>query len=168
MPDGSGQAWHDGGVVVKRGTAGNWLWVLAGTAASLLLWLVVVPWDLSEVEAVQPVPGYDYYGSGRGGDEYAFQVGLVLAVVTVLAVASVLAGRTRARWMATAGAVTWAGLFSWRAAVARTSGANLWLAGFVLVIAPAAIFVHLAVHAIARWRNRRASVTPGGASGGKA
>jgi hypothetical protein len=154
-------------VVVKRRTAGNWLWILGGATATLLLWLFVGPWDLSEVETVQPMPGYDYTGGSRSGDEYGFQVGMVLAVVTVLAVAFVLAGRTRARWMATAVAATWAGLFSWRAAVARTSGANMWLAGFVLVIAPAAIFVHLAVHAIARWHSQRASVTSAGAGGWK-
>ena len=135
-----------------------WLWAIGGAAATLLLWLVVVPWDLSEVETVQPVTGYDYYGgSSGGGDDYGFQIGLVLGVVTVVAVAFILAGRTRARWSATAGAATWAVLYTWRAAVARTSGANMWMAGFAIVIAPAAAFVHFAVHALARWRGGRAS-----------
>jgi hypothetical protein len=144
-----------------RRIAGDWLWALGGVAAALLLWLAVVPWDLSEVETVQPVPGYDYSGSGEGGDEYAFQIAVVLVMVAGLAVGFVLAGRRKARWLATAGAATWAALFCWRAAVARTSGANMWFAGFVIVIAPAAIGVHLAVHAIARRRRDRASATPG-------
>ncbi len=131
----------------------DWLWAVGGAALALLLWVVVVPWDLSEVETVQPMPGYYDDSGGGGGDEYGFQIGVVLVVVTALAVAFVLAGRTKARWLATAGAATWAGLFSWRAAVARTSGANMWLAGFVIVIAPAATFAHLAVHAIARRRS---------------
>lgn len=37
----------------------------------------------------------------------------------------------------------------------------MWMAGFVIVIAPAAVFVHFAVHALARWRSGWAGVTSG-------
>ena len=115
---------------------------MAGLALTLLVWVLVVPWDLSED------------ATGGGGDDYATRIGLVLLIVTVAAVSLVLSGRPKATWLGTAAAVTWASLFAWRAAVSGTNGANMWPIAFVFIVLPAAAVANLVVQASAQWRSR--------------
>ena len=118
-------------------------WALVGVALTLVVWAVLVPWDLSED------------ASGGGGDDYASRIGLVLLVMTVSAVSLVLTGRLDATWFGTAAAVTWACLFAWRVGVSETNGANMWPVAFVFLVLPAAAIANLMVQATAHWRNRR-------------
>jgi hypothetical protein len=131
------------GVMVGPPTRTMWTWAMAGAALTLLVWLVIVPWDLSED------------ASGGGVDEYAARIGLVLVVVTGVAVSLVRAGRSDARWLGSAAAVTWATLFAWRAAVSEVSGANMWPLAFVTLVLPASALANLLVQAAAHWPNRR-------------
>lgn len=118
-------------------------WAMAGLLLTLLVWVILVPWDLSED------------ASGGGGDDYAARIGLVLVAVTVVAVSLVLSGRFNATWLGTAGAVAWVFLFAWRAAVSETDGANMWPIAFVFFVLPAAAVANLLVQASAQWRSRR-------------
>ena len=120
-----------------------WTWAITGLFLTLFVRVIFVPWDLSET------------ASGGGGDDYATRIGLVLVVVTVVAVSLVLAGRLDATWLGTAAAVTWAVLFAWRAAVSETNGANMWPIAFVFFVLPAAAVANLVVQASAHWRSRR-------------
>ena len=133
---------------------------MIGVAAALVVWRIVVPWDLSEEAAQNPYFYDPAFSSGRGGDDYAPEIALVLVVLTVFAMAVILAGRPDARWFGTAAAATWAVLFAWRAAVSRTSGANMWPVAFVMLVGPAAVIASLFVHATARWRSRRPKDVP--------
>jgi hypothetical protein len=119
-----------------------WTWAVAGLIGTLVVWVILVPWDLSED------------GSGGGGDDYAARIGLVLLVVTAAAVTLVHKGRLDATWLGTAAAVTWASLFAWRAAVSETNGANMWPIAFVFFVLPAAAVANLVVLTTARWRSR--------------
>ena len=118
-------------------------WAITGLLITLVVWVICVPWDLSET------------ASGGGGDDQAARIGLVLVVVTVVAVALVLAGRLDATWLGTAAAVTWAVLFAWRAAVSEANGANMWPVAVVFVVLPAAAVANLVVQASAHWRSGR-------------
>ena len=120
-----------------------WTWAITGLFLTLVVWIIFVPWDLSET------------ASGGGGDDYAARIGLVLVVVTVVAVSLVLAGRLDATWLGTAAAATWAVLFAWRVAVSETNGANMWPIAFVFFVLPAAAVANLVVQASGRWRSRR-------------
>ena len=124
-------------------TKQTWTWAVTGRFLTLVVWAVFVPWDLSET------------APGGGGDDYAARIGLVLLVVTAVAVSLVLSGRSGATWFGAAAAGTWAILFAWRAAVSETSGANMWPIAFVFIVLPAAAVANLAVQVSAHWRSRR-------------
>ena len=125
---------------------GHWPFaVLAGMAVALLAWLVLLPWDLSEVTADgRPIEG--------GGDDVGAQLALVAVIVVALGMAVVARPSTRAVAPAfvAGGLWTWTVLFAWRAGAAKTDGANLFLAPLVVVCVPVAVVAPLVVRAIAR------------------
>jgi hypothetical protein len=124
--------------------------MIAGSfAVTVLIWLLLVPWDLSEVNEL----GETIVG---GGDQLAPRIGSVLVVVT----AAIAALAILCPWLPTTTASIWASgawilLFAWRAGSARASGANLWMVGLVLVVLPCAALAVLAVHVIGRSTKRR-------------
>jgi len=125
-------------------------WCLAGVVLAVVAWLVIVPWDLSTVDAAgNQIPG--------GGDrESGPRIALALAVILITALA---VDRFRARAnpvaLAAAGSATWALLFAWRAAVSRVGGANMWPLAYVTVVAPAAVLGSFMVAGITHWRATR-------------
>jgi len=93
---------------------------LLAVALMLVLWLAPVPWDLSY---------FDEQGNviAGGGDATASRVGLVLALLTVLWVLLAFAApRLPVIAMSICASVGWVVLWSWRAAISRVEGANLW------------------------------------------
>ncbi len=119
---------------------------LAGGALAVLVWAVVVPWDLSEVdERGRALP--------RGGDEYAPEIALVATAVGLTGLALSLSSRTRAGgpWLTAGGLWAWAALFAWRAAVSRVSGANLFMVPLVFFFIPVALVFPLIVNAVGNW-----------------
>ncbi len=115
-----------------------------GVAFAILAWVTLVPWDLSEVT-----------GDGRvlegGGDDNALRIALV--GVAVLAVGLIAIGRRTTRSDAPAfvagGLAAWTVLFAWRAGVAETSGANMFMVPLVVMFIPVAVVVPLVVRAVA-------------------
>ncbi len=125
------------------------VWCLAGVALAVAAWVVVVPWDMSTVDAA----GNDI--PGRSDGETGPRIAVVLAVVMAGAVAAdVLWRASRPIFLAVAGSATWAFLFAWRAAVSRVGGANMWPIAFVMLVLPAAVLGSLLVWAIVAWRRR--------------
>jgi hypothetical protein len=122
---------------------------IVGILVALVAWLLVVPWDLSEVDA-----------SGRplstGGDDHFAAIGLVYLLVVALG--ALLAVRN-GRWVAATGFVfgaclTWVALFAWRAGAARTVGANMFILPLAFLVIPAAAVAVFAVTIIARSSDR--------------
>lgn len=115
-----------------------------GAAFASLAWVVLVPWDLSEVTA-------DGRMLESGGDDNAVQIALV--GVAVLAVGLIAMGWDSTRGGAPAfvagGLAVWTVLFAWRAGVAETSGANMFMVPLVVMFIPVAIVVPLVVRAVA-------------------
>ena len=134
---------YPGDVATGMPTKQMWTWAIAGLILTVVVWVILVPWDFFEGS------------SGGGGDDTGRGLGLSSAWVTVVAVSVVLAGRFDATWLGTAAAVTWASLFAWRAAVSESSGANMWPVAFVLFVLPAAAVANLVVQGAAQWRSRR-------------
>jgi hypothetical protein len=124
--------------------------LVAGASAGLVAWLVLVPWDLSEIDE----SGVVIQG---GGDDNAGNIAAV--AIVLLAVGLVLAFLQRTRTSAAAftlgGYVTWAVLFGWRVGSARVSGANFFIIPLVIVVIPAAVIVPLVVRSVARQQRRR-------------
>jgi hypothetical protein len=122
---------------------------LAGAAVAVFAWLVLVPWDLSEVS-----------GDGRmldgGGDDNAPQIALV--AVAVVAIGLIAIGRRATRADAPAfvagGLAAWAALFAWRAGVSETSGANMFVVPLVMMFIPVAVVAPLVLRAVASRLNR--------------
>jgi hypothetical protein len=122
---------------------------LAGAAVAVFAWLVLVPWDLSEVS-----------GDGRmldgGGDDNAPQIALV--AVAVVAIGLIAIGRRATRGAAPAfvagGLAAWAALFAWRAGVSETSGANMFVVPLVMMFIPVALVAPLVLRAVASRLNR--------------
>lgn len=104
--------------------------IAAGTAVCLVLWILIAPWDLSELDTAGNV-------IDNGGDGHATTIFTVLSVLIALGIGAVLASPRLGRIAAIAGFVTWALIFGWRAAVARVIGANLWPLSFVYIVIPA-------------------------------
>jgi hypothetical protein len=117
---------------------------LTGAAVAVFAWLVLVPWDLSEVSADgQPLEG--------GGDDSAPQIALVaVAVVTIgwLAIGR-RTTRTAAPALVAGGLAVWTALFAWRAAVSETSGANMFMVPLVMIFVPVAVITPLLLRAVA-------------------
>jgi hypothetical protein len=121
---------------------------LAGAAVAVFAWLVLVPWDLSEVS-----------GEGRmldGGDDNAPQIALV--AVAVVAIGLITIGRRATRADAPAfvagGLAAWTALFAWRAGVSETSGANMFVVPLVMVFIPVAVVTPLVLRAVGSRLNR--------------
>jgi hypothetical protein len=121
---------------------------LAGAAVAVFAWLVLVPWDLSEVS-----------GDGRmldGGDDNAPEIALV--AVAVVAIGLIAIGRRVTRGDAPAfvagGLAAWAALFAWRAGVSETSGANMFVVPLVMMFIPVAVVTPLVLRAVASRLNR--------------
>jgi CBS-domain-containing membrane protein len=78
-------------------------------------------------------------------------------------VAATVTGRMETVALAVGSAAAWAFIWSWRASASRVVGGNLWMAGLVIVVAPAAVASVLLVragllaHAAARTRLGRDS-----------
>lgn len=98
---------------------------------SLGTWLLLVPWDLSEVDP-------DGRMLEKGGDDYGGMIAVVAGVVIAIAVGLLFAPRTRrsAPWFAVGGLVTWAVLFTWRAGGSETSGANMFMIPLIFAVIP--------------------------------
>ena len=123
---------------------------LAGGLFVLGTWLLLVPWDLSEVDR-------DGRILADGGDENAWTIGLVLALTLVIAFALALFPQqgTRATLFAFGGCIAWALLFAWRVGTARTSGANLFLVPLVLFVIPTVAIAPAVVRAVGKWVERQ-------------
>ena len=112
--------------------------VLVGAVGSLGAWLLLVPWDLSEVDA-------DGRSLEQGGDDYGGMIALVAGVVIAIAIGLLMAQQARrlAVWFAVGGLVTWATLFAWRAGVSETSGANMFMVPLLFAVIPLTVAVPL-------------------------
>ncbi len=122
---------------------------LLGAGLAVGTWIALLPWDLSEINARGEV-------TGTGGDDLFGQVALVGLLVAAVGLGVSLSGRYEvATWMTVGGLASWALLFAWRASVARTAGANLWLLPFIVVVLPAAIAMPLIVWRVGKGRGRR-------------
>ncbi|MGH9152633.1 MAG: hypothetical protein ACRD03_09595 [Acidimicrobiales bacterium] len=108
---------------------------------------MLVPWDLSEIDATGAV-------IEGGGDDNAGAIALIAVVVLAIALALLLARPTRghpARFTL-GGYVTWAALFGWRAGSARFSGANLYIVPLVVIVIPVAVAVPLLIRSLSKRR----------------
>lgn len=121
----------------------------SGITVALLSWILLVPWDLSEVDE----RGRQF---ASGGDGRAAQIGIALLIVAAAGVA--LAWTDQLNTVATvftvSGSVTWMILFAWRVAVSRTSGANFFVIPLIMFVLPLTILTPLAVRGLARRRTR--------------
>jgi uncharacterized membrane protein len=120
---------------------------MIGAGVSVISWLVLVPWDLSEVSQ-----------DGRrhlegGGDDNALQIALVGVVVLAIGLVAMASGRNDARGSAPAfvagGLAVWTALFAWRAGVSETSGANVFMVPLVMIFIPVAVLTPLVLRAVA-------------------
>lgn len=121
-----------------------------GLAIALGSWWLLVPWDLSEVDA-----------SGRatetGGDDAAIFIAAVLVIIFLAGIFPAIRGaRVPATSVTVGGTTTWALVFAWRASTARVTGAKLWVVAFVAIVVPAAVAVSVVVFVVGRHRARRA------------
>lgn len=121
--------------------------LLAGAATALAVWMALVPWDLSEIDATGAV-------IEGGGDDNAGAIALVAVVVLAIALALLLARPTRghAAGFTLGGYVAWAVLFGWRAGSSRVSGANLFIVPLVAIVIPVAVVVPLLVRSLSKRR----------------
>lgn len=87
----------------------------------------------------------------KGGDDYAPMMALVAGAVIAIAIGLLFAPLTRrsATGFAAGGLVTWTVLFAWRAAVSRVSGANMFMIPLIVIVAPLAVGVPLALRSAA-------------------
>jgi hypothetical protein len=121
-----------------------------GVAVAVTAWLLLVPWDLSEVTADgRPIEG--------GGDDSGSQIALVGVIVLALGLAAVTRASTRCQAAAfvAGGLGAWTVLFASRAGVAETEGANLFMAPLVVLFVPVTIVTPLVVRAIGARLDRR-------------
>lgn len=110
-----------------------------GIAVSLAMWVLLLPWEFSEV-------------AGESGDRYAGRIALVGA--GVLSSALLVAIRwpdERCTAYAAASLAAFALLFVWRSVDSETSGANMWPIPFVFAVLPAS----LAGFAVVSWLRDR-------------
>ncbi len=119
--------------------------LLGGAAVPVAVWLVVVPWDLSEIDA----SGAMIEG---GGDDNAGSIATVAVVVLAMGVVLALLQQTRtvAELFTFGGFIAWAALFGWRAGSSRVIGANFFMIPLLFAVVPAAIIVPLFVRWVAR------------------
>jgi hypothetical protein len=95
------------------------LGAIAGVAIAVAVWLLLLPWDLSELDA----DGSTLEG---GGDDYGWQIAVVGVVVVLVGLATTLKARTRSAGpvLVASGLTAWSALFGWRAGTAEVSGAT--------------------------------------------
>jgi hypothetical protein len=118
---------------------------IAGAAIAVAAWLLLVPWDLSEL---------DEGGSmlARGGDDYGPHIAAVALIVILVGSATVLKAATRSAGpvLVASGLTAWSALFAWRAGTARVSGANMFAVPLVMVMIPAVVLMPLLVRRLGR------------------
>lgn len=122
---------------------------LAGAAVAVIAWLVLVPWDLSEVSK----DGRTIRG---GGDDSAPQIALVGGAVVAIGLIAVgqRAIRGQVPAFVAGGLAAWTALFAWRAGVAETSGANMFMVPLVVMFIPVAVVTPLVLRAVTSRLNR--------------
>lgn len=130
--------------------------VAIGAVVALGAWLLLVPWDLSEIDA-------DGRMLDRGGDDHAGMIALVAGVVIAIGIGLVVSPRTRpsATWFVLGGLVMWTVLFAWRSAVSEVSGANMFMLPLVFAVIPLTIIAPMALRAM---EHRLERSRPGGTS----
>jgi hypothetical protein len=118
---------------------------LAGAALALISWLLLLPWDLSEVDA-------DGRVLDQGGDDFGGMIAVVAGIVVTASVGILLARRARwaSAWVAMGGMAVWATLFAWRAGTSETSGANMFMIPLLFVVIPLTVAAPLALHRITK------------------
>ena len=126
--------------------------LLGGASSAVIAWLLLVPWDLSEIDASGAV-------IEGGGDDNAAAIAAVAFVVVVLGLLLILGEHTRPRATAFtfAGLTAWTLLFAWRAGSARVSGANLFIIPLIFAVIPTAVIAPLIVRSLTQRRSSRAS-----------
>lgn len=100
-------------------TWANLLGALGGGATAALLWLLLLPWDLSEVDAQGRM-------LERGGDDYGGAIAAVVSIVVAFALILLLLRRGRA-------------------GTSETSGANMFMVPLVFMVIPVAVIVPIAL-----------------------
>jgi len=118
---------------------------ILGGGVAVACWLLLVPWDLSEVDERGVAPE-------RGGDEYGAQIAVVGLVVVVAGLVTTLRASTRhlGPMVAAGGLAAWSVLFAWRAGAAETSGANMFMVPLVAVMLPSVVVIPLLLRRTAR------------------
>ncbi len=116
---------------------------LAGAVTVVCFWLLLVPWDLSSVDATDRLrpEGQSSY--------YTPRMGVVLAGAALATAAVAFAHKEAGRACVVAGYLTTLVLFAWRTSAARVIGANLWALSFVLIV-PVALAVFVLAFALGR------------------
>jgi hypothetical protein len=113
------------------------------------MWLLLVPWDLSEL---------DENGSmlERGGDDYGPQIAAVAVIVVFVGLATALKATTRSIGpvLVASGLTAWSALFAWRAGTAQVSGANMFVVPLILFMIPAVVLMPLLVRCVGRLAQR--------------
>ncbi len=106
------------------------LWFAVGACAAPVAWWLTLPWDMSEIDrSGRP--------TGISGDEYAWNIvalgaiGLIVVVAVSVVVMSPMGQIVAFGWI-----TGMAATLSWVAMTARVSGANLYLASFVMFVGP--------------------------------
>lgn len=126
----------------------------AAVSVTVVLWLVLLPWDLSEIDA-------EGNPTGSSLDQRWLSFALILLVILAVGIwAAWLRHPIISVSWTIAGAMMWAGLFAWRASSARVSGANFWFLAFFLFVGPAAFGVSSFVTYLARERRQRKPPAP--------
>jgi hypothetical protein len=126
---------------------------IAGLLIMVIVWLVIVPWDLSTHANGRPIAG------APTGDQLAVRMLIALAIPFVAAIAIAFTGRPRPAFALWASAsIAWTILSTWRGMAAEVSGANmavLWapIGLFASVVGMAIVLVTGSV--VERFRSRR-------------
>jgi hypothetical protein len=122
---------------------------IAGAAIAIAAWLLLVPWDLSELDE-------DGSTLGRGGDGYGPQIAAVAIIVVLVGLATTLKATTRGAGPAlvASGLTAWSALFAWRAGTAEVSGANMFVVPLVMFMIPTVVLMPLLVRRVGRLAQR--------------
>lgn len=100
-----------------------------------LLWLVLIPWDLSEVDE------NDRIIAGGGDDVFGSWRAAALGAGTFIMNAAASRGGLPTRRSVVLTVLVGSFWFLWRTGTARTAGANLFIAGWLLFFLPAAVTI---------------------------